>query len=70
MAFIIKIRQETHIGIDEIGVEASAFTQIDYVGAAQPIDRAEMILDRPFIYGIVTGDGTLLFAGILENPLE
>ena len=44
-----------------------------------PEDRAEMILDRPFIFGITkpvafaTADGyegvdTLLFVGICENP--
>lgn len=68
MAFITNIRQETHIGIDENGVEASAFTQIDYAGAAPPQDRADMILNRPFIYGITASNGTLLFVGICENP--
>jgi len=70
MAFITNIRQETHIAIDENGVEASAFTQIDYAGAALPQDRADMILNRPFIYGITASDGTLLFVGICENPNE
>lgn len=69
-AFISKIHQETHIGIDEIGVEASAFTQIDYAGSAQPLGRADMILNRPFIYGITASDGTLLFVGICDNPSE
>ena len=70
MAFITGVRQETHIAIDENGVEASAFTQIDYAGAAPPEGRAEMILDRPFIYGITAGNGTLLFMGVCENPAE
>lgn len=69
MAFITSICQETHIAIDENGVEASAFTQIDYAGAAPPQDRADMILNRPFIYGITASDGTLLFVGICENPI-
>lgn len=69
MAYINSIHQETHMGIDEKGVEASAFTQIDYAGAAQPLDKAEMILNRPFIYGIKTSEGALLFVGICENPL-
>jgi len=70
MAFITGVRQETHIGIDEDGVEASAFTRIDYTGAALPESRAEMILDRPFIYYITAPDGCLLFVGICENPAE
>lgn len=68
--FISNIHQETHIGIDEKGVEASAFTEIQYSGAGLPKDKAEMILNRPFIYGIVSNNGTLLFVGICENPVE
>ena len=60
--------QETCIGIDENGVEASAFTKIDYAGAAMPEGRAEMILNRPFLYGIASSEGSLLFAGIFETP--
>lgn len=68
MAFISNILQETHIAIDEKGVEAAAFTKIDYDGAAQPDGRADMILNRPFIYGITASDGTLLFVGVCDNP--
>lgn len=70
MAYITDVRQETHIAIDEDGVEASAFTQINYAGAALPEGRADMILDRPFIYGITAQNGTLLFIGVCENPAE
>lgn len=66
--WISGITQETCIGIDEKGVEASAFTKIDYAGAAMPEGRAEMILNRPFLYGIVSSEGSLLFAGIFETP--
>lgn len=70
MAYITDIRQETHISIDEDGVEASAFTQIDYSGSARPEGRAEMILNRPFIYYITSHNGSILFMGICENPAE
>ena len=69
MAYISNIQQETHISIDEEGVEASAFTQIDYTGSAMPEGRADMILNRPFIYGITASNGSLLFIGICMNPL-
>lgn len=61
-SFISKVRQDTHIAIDEKGVEASAYTEISYCGSAMPEDEADMILDRPFIYGIEK-DGVLLFMG-------
>ncbi|HOA56247.1 MAG: serpin family protein [Clostridiaceae bacterium] len=70
MAFITDVLQQTHIAIDEDGVEASAFTQIAYAGAALPEGRAEMILNRPFIYYITAPDGSLLFVGVCENPAE
>ena len=68
MAFISNISQETHISIDEKGVEAAAFTEIEYCGAAMPKDNAEMILDRPFIYAITSRGGNIIFIGICENP--
>ncbi|MBO5197498.1 MAG: serpin family protein [Lachnospiraceae bacterium] len=67
-AFISSVRQETHIGIDENGVEASAFTKIDYAGAALPTDYADMILNRPFLYGITSPNGDLLFIGVCASP--
>ena len=70
IAFISDVLQETHIAIDENGVEASAFTKIDFCGAGMPEGRADMILKRPFIYGITAPNGSLLFAGVCENPVE
>lgn len=67
-AFFSNIQQETHIAIDENGVEASAFTQIEMSGATPPQGRVDMILNRPFIYGITATDGTLLFIGICDSP--
>lgn len=67
-ACISGVRQDTHISIDENGVEASAFTKIDYVGSAMPEDKAEMILNRPFIYGVTAADGALLFVGVCKDP--
>jgi serpin B len=68
MAFISSIIQNTHIAVDEKGVEASAFSKIDYYGAAKPEGQADMILDRPFLYGIRSATGQMLFIGICGNP--
>ncbi|MDW2800895.1 serpin family protein [Clostridium boliviensis] len=70
MAYITGILQETRISIDEDGVEASAFTQINYAGCAMPQGRVDMILNRSFIYGITAQNGSLLFVGVCENPEE
>jgi len=70
-AFISNIKQESHIAIDEKGVEAAAFTKIDYAGSAPPKqEKAEMILNRPFIFAIKANGGNILFVGIVNNPKE
>ena len=67
--FISDIRQNAHIGIDENGVEAAAFTEILFAGAALPKDEAEMILDRPFLYAVIN-NGQIVFTGICEDPTK
>jgi serpin B len=70
IAFISQVRQDAHIAIDEKGVEAAAFTEMMMAaGAAMPGDETvEMKLDRPFIFGITSRDGTLVFAGTVYDP--
>ena len=66
--FISGVSQKAIISIDEKGVEATAYTAIPYAGAAPPDGRAEMILNRPFIF-ILTGSNNIpLFIGIINNP--
>ncbi|MBU3142842.1 serpin family protein [Clostridium sp. CF012] len=68
-AFISNIKQQTHIAIDEKGVEATAFTKIDYDGSAAPKENvAKMILDRPFIFVIKSANDMILFIGVVNNP--
>jgi serpin B len=69
MAFISSIKHEAHIGIDEKGVEAAAYTQIDLCGSslAEDLPVVEMIFDRPFIFAI-TVENVTLFIGVVNNP--
>lgn len=66
-AFISEIIQQTHIAIDENGVEASSFTEIGYAGGALPTERADMILNRPFIYAIMPYGDVPLFVGVYRG---
>jgi serpin B len=69
-AFISNVKQQTHIAINEEGVEAAAFTQINCSGDALPKNEvAEMILNRPFIFALKSND-RLLFMGVVNNPTE
>ena len=70
-AFISHVKQETYIVIDENGVEAAAYTSVEMDGIEEEIElppRADMILNRPFLYAVVAENGELLFVGICENP--
>lgn len=66
--FISKINQNTYVNVDEEGAEASAFTEIGVKATAVMGETMEMILDRPFIYGIRSEEGVLLFIGVCYNP--
>lgn len=68
--WISSVRQQSHMSLDEKGVEAASFTNIAYSGAAMPQPEVvDMILDRPFLYGIYCQD-VLVFVGICQNPGE
>ncbi len=63
--------QGTYIGIDEKGVEAAAYTKIDMSPTAcpdEPEEFLDLVLDRPFLYGVTSEDGILLFVGVCMNP--
>lgn len=57
----------TYIEVDEKGVTASAYTNLQYAGCPMPVDTADMRMDRPFLYAIYYQD-TLIFAGIVDDP--
>ncbi len=63
------------MGIDEKGVEGAAYTMIvlEEAGIFMSEEKleADMILDRPFIYGIQDNKtGTWLFLGVCRNPAD
>ena len=67
-SWISSVNQNTRITLDEDGVTASAFTQIQMDGSALPTDEAKMILDRSFLYAITSGNGCVLFIGCYNQP--
>lgn len=69
--FVNQVLQETHVGVDEEGVEGAAYTMIALAGAGMPDDtqKAQMILDRPFLFGIRDyRNDVWLFLGVCGNP--
>ena len=70
-AEVTNITQEAFIDLNEQGVEAAAYTQVDIKCTAilPPDDLVEMIFNRPFIYVISDDAGVPLFVGVVNNPL-
>jgi len=69
----IAISEVTHaarVQIDEEGCRASALTVMDYCGAAMPDGHVDFILDRPFIFEIMSETGLPLFVGIVNSPVQ
>lgn len=70
-AYISEVRQGTALSVDENGVEAAAYTEINIKESAalvEPEPLLEMRLDRPFLYGVRGADGTLVFVGVCADP--
>ena len=68
---VSKVLQETHIGLDEKGVEGAAYTVVmmmETAAALDPAEPVEMRLDRPFLYGIRSQEGGWLFLGVVRAP--
>ncbi|MCD8366524.1 MAG: hypothetical protein LUC48_00630 [Clostridiales bacterium] len=58
--------------VDEEGVEAAAYTVFAADGAAleAPLEEIDFVLDRPFLF-VITGDtDTILFVGVVNQPVE
>ncbi len=56
--YLSETRQGTHIGVNEDGVEAAAYTEIAAeAGSSAPPEKViEMKLDRPFLFAILSDD--------------
>lgn len=68
---VSSVVQEAHIGVDENGVEGAAYTKLALAaGTAEGAAlRVQMILDRPFLFGIRdTYNDVWLFLGVCRNP--
>lgn len=70
IAYISDVKQGTKLMLDEEGVEAAAYTEIDMnCGSAAPPDETiTMDLDRPFLYGVQDRNGIVLFLGRCDDP--
>ena len=69
--YISDVIQQSHIGLDENGVEAAAYTMIAIAKMSLPIEQEKIVelkFDRPFLFGIKAENGALLFIGVCNVP--
>lgn len=66
--FVSGVIQAAAISIDEKGCEATAFTEIAMAGSAMPQGKASVILDRPFLFAIMSREDAPLFLGAIRDP--
>ena len=65
---ISSIQQGNKIIVEEGGVEAAAYTNISFNLMSAVIEEpVDFKLDKPFLYGITSEDGTLLFIGVYQG---
>lgn len=68
-AYLDTASHAARVKIDEEGVEAAAYTVMMACGAAMPPEEEiDFVLDRPFLFVIVSHDNLPLFAGIVNEP--
>ena len=70
---IDEVFQKVRIQVDEAGTKAAAATMIAIQAMAMlsAQETVEMRVDRPFVFVIAGGEqGSVCFAGVIENPME
>ncbi|MBQ1412847.1 MAG: hypothetical protein IIY93_06635 [Clostridia bacterium] len=66
--YLSKAEQNTRVLIDEEGCKAASVTVIMLEGMGASIEHEKFILDRPFLFEIMSETGLPLFVGIVNNP--
>ena len=68
-AFITAVNQSVRVAVDETGVRAAAYIELEGAGAAAPPEEiVDFVLDRPFLFVITNQDRIPLFAGVVNEP--
>ena len=70
--FLAKAEQTTRFKVNEEGIEAASCVDFGAVAAGIPpkLDEVKFVLNRPFVFMVVSRDTVPVFAGKVENPCE
>lgn len=61
--YVDDVSHGVRVKVDEEGVEAAAFTKLDFETTALIQKEVDFVLDRPFAYVLQSKDGSMLLAG-------
>ncbi len=65
----VSLRHVTKVEVDEEGCRGAAFTEmLEGVGIYEDKQPIDVTVDRPFFFTIKNNDGTILFAGAVNDP--
>lgn len=68
-AYISQAQHDVRVEINEEGVAAAAYVVMTGAAStAPPDDEVDFVLDRPFLFAIVSDAGLPLFVGIVNRP--
>lgn len=62
--------QDARVVIDEEGCKAAAVTVISAAATSMPSEQIDFVLDRPFIFEIMSASGMPLFVGAVNDPVQ
>ena len=65
--YLSSVTHAAKVTIDEDGVTGAAFTMMPVSGAALMTQELYFTLDRPFLFTVTAWDGSILFAGTVQN---
>lgn len=63
-------RHQAKVAIDESGIEAAAFTLLANfgTGGSPPTKFETLVLNRPFLFAVMSDDNVVLFSGAVRDP--
>lgn len=67
--YVESVNQAARVKIDEQGVEAAAYTEVEVAGGdpmPRELPEEEMDLNRPFVF-VLEQDGVPLFVGVIQT---
>ena len=66
--YLSTAEQSTRVLIDEEGCKAASVTVMMWECASASMDHMTFILDRPFVFEIMSDSGLPLFVGVVNHP--